>query len=113
MKLITKEQERKLLRNGQNRDQDHEPVVKIFNPYGKATWLLNELDPDNPDHGFGLCDLGQGCPELGYVSISELTSMRHPQLGMGLERDRHFKATAPLSAYTKAAQQVGHIVDTL
>ena len=25
---------------------------------------------------FGLCDLGIGCPELGYVSLSELKSVR-------------------------------------
>ncbi len=43
----------KLLANGRNRDQDHAPVVKIFNPMGSATWLLSELDEDG--NFFGLC----------------------------------------------------------
>jgi hypothetical protein len=51
---------------------DFKLVVKLFNPCGAATWLLTELDPDDPDIGFGLCDLGLGSPELGSVRISEL-----------------------------------------
>jgi hypothetical protein len=47
----------------------------------------------NPDGGlaFGLCDLGMGCPELGYVSVMELQSVRG-KLGLPVERDRHFEA---------------------
>ncbi len=51
MKLLTKALEQKLLANGRNRDQDHAPVVKIFNPMGSATWLLSELDEDGNFHG--------------------------------------------------------------
>ena len=50
------------------------PVVKLFTPDASATWLLTELDPADPDLAFGLCDLGLGCPELGYVRLSELES---------------------------------------
>ena len=32
MKLLTVEITRKLLANGANRDQDHAPVVKLFQP---------------------------------------------------------------------------------
>lgn len=53
MKLFTQDIEARLLTNGQNRDQDHAPVVKIFNPCGSATWLLSELGPDGIL--FGLC----------------------------------------------------------
>jgi hypothetical protein len=40
MKLLTDELKTKLLANGVNRDQDHAPVVKFFNPVGSATWCL-------------------------------------------------------------------------
>ena len=91
MKLFTRAIEEKLLANGRNRDQDHAPVVKIFNPMGSATWLLSEIDPECPDLGFGLADLGMGCPELGSVSITDLKNFRNNQTGPGLERDLHFR----------------------
>lgn len=56
---------------------DHKPVVKLFVPWGAGTWLLSEIDEDG-DRAFGLCDLGFGEPELGYVSLSELRSIRGP-----------------------------------
>lgn len=110
MKLFTKEQFEKLLANGVNRDQDHDPVVKLFTPDGAATWLINEIDPDERDLAFGLCDLGMGCPELGYVSIPELFSLRG-KLGLAVERDRHFTATHPISVYARAARIAGCIVE--
>ncbi|MBW8635561.1 DUF2958 domain-containing protein [Hoeflea sp. WL0058] len=51
--------------------QDFWPVVKLFCPWGAATWLLSELDPKDTDFAFGLCDLGSGCPEVGTVRLSE------------------------------------------
>ena len=71
---------------------DFFPVVKLFTPDGAATWLLSEIDPEEPDIAFGLCDLGVGCPELGSVRISELESARG-RLGMPIERDLHFIKT--------------------
>jgi hypothetical protein len=52
--------------------------MKLFTPDEGATWLLSELDPDEPDIAFGHCDLGLGYPELGEVSIAELESIRGP-----------------------------------
>jgi hypothetical protein len=54
---------------------DFKPVVKLFTPDAQYTWLLTELDPDG-GLAFGLCDLGLGCPELGYVSLIEIASVR-------------------------------------
>jgi Protein of unknown function (DUF2958) len=54
---------------------DFKPVVKLFTPDAQCTWLLTELDPDG-GLAFGLCDLGMGCPELGYISLAELSSVR-------------------------------------
>ena len=80
MILITETLRAQLLVNGQqsldNDDFDPPPVVKLFTPDASATWLLTEIDPDDHDHAFGLCDLGQGFPELGYVSLAELQSAR-------------------------------------
>jgi len=77
---------------GKGRTTDFKPVVKIFDPAGGATWLLSELGPD--EIAFGLCDTGQGCPEIGYVSVHELAAQRN-RLGLLLEIDRHFRPTKP------------------
>jgi len=117
MKLLTKDIYDRLVKNGRIREQlaqsckavaDFIPVVKLFTPDAGCTWLLTELDPEDPDTAFGLCDLGLGCPELGTVRISELESVRGP-LGLGLERDIHFTATKTISAYAEDARARGHI----
>ena len=90
---------------------DFEPVVKLFTPDGNATWLLTELNPDI-DLAFGLCDLGLGEPELGYVSyvsLLELAAVRGP-LGLPLERDLYFTPTRTLSAYAELAREHGRII---
>lgn len=88
---------------------DHVPVVKLFTPDAQATWLITEVDPDDPDRLFGLCDLGLGFPELGYVSLAELTELRGP-LGLFVERDAHFVPEKPLSAYAEDARVRGRVV---
>lgn len=74
MKLLTKELQRRLIQNGVIRrklgeegeaDPDFYPVVKLFTPDAGCIWLLTELDPEEHDYAFGLCDLGLGFPELG------------------------------------------------
>ena len=52
------------------------PVVKLFTPNAGATWLQCEIDREGDDRAFGLCDLGQGFPELGYVSLTETGGLR-------------------------------------
>lgn len=88
---------------------DHKPVVKLFKPDGGATWLLTELDPDNPDIAFGLCDLGMGSPELGNVSISEIEDVRGGHLGLPIERDEHWRAEKTISQYADEASKLGAI----
>lgn len=112
-KLITDEQRALLLANGrQSLEQanfDPAPVVKLFTPDAGATWLLTEIDPDDHDHAFGLCDLGLGFPELGWVSLAEVTTVRG-RLGLPVERDLHFEAQKRLSAYAREARVAGRIV---
>lgn len=117
MKLFTKPQFTQLLKNGspENRGKDHKPVVKLFTPDANCTWLLTEIDSENQDLSFGLCDLGLGYPELDYVSITELSTVRG-KLGLPIERDISFEGKYPISAYAKAANLKGYITlsnDTL
>lgn len=84
-------------------DCDFRPVVKLFTPDGQCTWLLTELDPEHPDIAYGLCDLGLGEPEIGWVSLSELESLRG-RLGLAVERDQYFAARHRLSVYARAAR---------
>lgn len=117
MKLMTKDIFNELLKNGQRQVEiqtsdlndftaDFKPVVKYF--VGNATWLISEIDPENYDHAFGLCDLGVGEPELGWVSLSELSNLLVRGF-FGVERDLHFIADKSLRDYAKIARQERHI----
>ncbi len=100
-----------LLANGRlsldDPDFDPTPVINLFTPDAGATWLLSELDADGI--GFGLMDLGHGCPELGYVCLAELEAVRG-RLGLPVERDLHFVAGKRLSGYAREARLTGRIV---
>lgn len=109
MKLLTQAQTAQLIQNGQANAEsggalDFPPVVKLFTPDAGCTWLLSEVDPEDADLAFGLCDLGLGYPELGYVRLSEIAGLRG-KLGLPVERDLHFKAAYPLSVYAEAARR--------
>lgn len=103
MKLFTQDQLKQLLDNGTNRDCDHKPVVKLHTPGGKCVWLLTEADPEEPDMAFGLCDLGLGFPELGYVYLPEIITVCR-NLGLKLECDPEFTAQHPISVYAQKAR---------
>ena len=119
MKLLTKTITAALLRNGRIRqalaiegkaEADFIPVVKFFTPDANCTWIVTELDPDESDIAFGLCDLGMGCPELGSVRISELESVRG-RLGLPVERDLYFTPSHTLSVYARAAWNAAAITE--
>ena len=74
--------------NDQDGTKDFKAVLKLFDPTGASTWYLSELNPDD-NIAFGLCDLGVGCPELGYVSLNELSTLK-VKMGLGIERDLYF-----------------------
>jgi hypothetical protein len=87
-------------------EADHYPVVKLFCIASRAEWLLSEVDPTDRDLAFGLCDLGMGFPELGYVSLDELGSF-----GILIERDEWFDPNYPMSVYAKAARMCEEITE--
>ncbi|MGX5805057.1 DUF2958 domain-containing protein [Bradyrhizobium sp. Arg314] len=104
MQFLTQDLRNKLLANdrqqlplrGMGGEINFAPVVKLFTPDAVATWPLMEIDPEDPDIAFGLCDLGLGFPELGSVSISDLAAVRG-RLGLPVERDGHFRADKKLA----------------
>ena len=118
MKLFTKVIRNKLIANheatqeAEGDDLGHEPVVKLFDPYGASTWLLSELDPDT-NIAFGLCDLGMGSPELGYVSIDEISEIKTPWGCLQIERDRSWTANKPLTDYASVARERMEIISYL
>ena len=110
MKLLTKAIINKLPKIGATSELDTKDCivqVKLFNPMGAGTWYLTEYDAEY-NEAFGFANLGDPqCAELGYVSISELESIKLP-FGMGIERDRHFEPT-PLDKVIKTIKSGGHI----
>jgi hypothetical protein len=104
-----------MLENGRRRqhlsaldEPDFLPVVKLFTPDANCVWLLTELDPDDPDLAYGLCDLGMGFPELGYVRMSEIDAVRGRR-GLPVERDRRFKPDKTVKKYAEEARIRGRV----
>ena len=115
MKLVTKEIEGKLRKNHKleteaeraDKHFDSRPVVKFFTPDAQATWLITSMDQNGIM--FGLCDLGMGFPELGYVSLRELGGIRG-SMGLAVERDKSFTAKKSIMNYADDASAAGMIV---
>lgn len=112
MKLITKEIEKKLMKNIQIHEKFRKPYLKLFSPVGSGTWLISEIESGSIEEGdailFGLCDLGMGEPDIGSVSLKELAAVRLP-FGLGIERDLHWQPTKTLIQYAQDAREQGKI----
>ncbi|MFK4874128.1 DUF2958 domain-containing protein [Novosphingobium sp. ZW T3_23] len=85
------------------------PLVRLFNPTGRAVWLVSEIYPDD-DTLYGLADLGLGCPELGIFSLREIEAIDLP-LGMKIARDLVFTTRRRLSVWAEASRLAGSIPD--
>jgi len=105
-KLLTKDIESKLLANDYQ-DFKNKPYLKLFNPAGAGTWLLSEYYPEEKIF-FGICDLGMGFPELGYVSLEEIESVNLP-FGMKIERDAYFEPKKTLEEYFTEYKAQGYV----
>ena len=98
MMLMTKEVIRRLppLYSHEHDLPEMVPVaVKFFTPDAQATWYITEGAQEIEEgewRFFGLCDLGLGTPELGYVMLSQLQAIRG-KFGLSVERDRHYSGT--------------------
>jgi len=113
MKLLTKTLQ-KQLPPLYSQEEVEDPIVraKFFNPCGAATWWITEGswqgEPENGNPGedytmFGLCDLGMGFPELGYVSMNELQAVKGP-LGIGIERDLYWTPKSLSAVHERIAE---------
>lgn len=103
MDLIPDDIRPQLKANFDDETEDHCPLVKLFCPWGASTWLITAMSEDE-ELLFALCDLGMGFPEMGYVSLSELLSVKGP-FNLTIERDLHFTAKASLTVYAEAARR--------
>jgi len=108
MSLLTPELRAALRAQYRSEATDKRPLVKLFNPRSAATWLASEMAEDG-DALFGLADLGFGCPELGWFSLSEIEALRLP-FGLRVERDPHFVTDLPLSDWADWARKAGSIL---
>lgn len=94
MKVLTKTIEEKLAKHPfgsqDELEENAEVLLKVFNPYGRGTWLITEAEKQNDGNwlGFGWANLF-GSWECGYIDIKELMDVRVNVFGceMGLERD--------------------------
>lgn len=107
MIFFTETQKQQLLENGKsdNPDKDFPPVAKVSVPGTEAIWLLSELNPEYPHIAFGLCDLGMGFPEMGYVDLREILACSVLVLN-----DVKFTGKFPLTVYARAARAHDKII---
>ena len=85
---------------------EERPAVRLFTPLSRSVWLLSQIDANDLDKAFGLCDNGDGQPVLAHVSLNDLFS----RFGhMSVRWDASFKASQPLSAYAEKARSAGRI----
>jgi hypothetical protein len=87
MKLMTKALEARFAELGEQDTPDAIVVAKFFSPTSNWTWYATAYYPEDR-LAFGLVMGFER--ELGYFSIDELESVQGP-LGIGIERDRHFR----------------------
>ena len=108
MMLLTKENLLALNANMKKPEDERKPIVKFFAPWGAATWLISEYNKDTGEM-FGLCDLGHGYPELGYVMRQEIEQIKGA-FGLRVERDRHWSNDGrTLVEYADEAREEGKV----
>ena len=110
MKLITNEIKDKLIKNIDLPEEKRKPWLKLFTPFGSATWLITEYIDGEGDNImlFGLCDLGMGSPELGYVSLNEIEELNTGPLPK-IERDKYWSPEHNINHYYTVARSEGGI----
>lgn len=117
MELLTPALERALLERSNETlvtpAADTQPVCKLFDPCGAATWVLFSLEADTDGRArswraWGIADLGMDCVEYGSIDLDELRAHRG-RLGLGIERDLHFDPTAYTFAELLARERLAGV----
>lgn len=115
--FLTQKIYNRLLENGREQQElsargelkYHVPAVLLFLAGTEFKWLLTEINPDLTDEAFGLCDLGMGFPEMGFVSLTELEELKSP-FGLKVERDITFETDKNLEYFVDLANKHSRIV---
>jgi hypothetical protein len=100
MLLLTKEILKKLppiYTNCEKENNQIKVIVKFFLPGSGASWYATEYDPVEKLF-FGFANLGDDeMAELGYFSLKELKSIRHPSISsLKVERDKFWNSNTSL-----------------
>ena len=80
---------------------DPDPVCRLTVAGTRACWLLASVAPWG--EAYGVCDLGLGCPELWFVTLTELAER-------WARPDRSFNARMTIGEYGRAASVNRRIV---
>ena len=116
MALINKAQRQQLIANGRarqeatrdGRDFDPVPVVYLMAEQEWPRWLLTDIDPQDPDRAYGICDLGN-VPEFGFVSRRALEGLRG-LIGLDIRQAGGFVAYRPVSEYLDQLRIRGYLI---
>lgn len=99
MKILTKAIEKAFAKQGKTGNKSMSEikiVMKLFGG-GACSWYLYEKIDDDTYMAF--VNMGDSqMAECGYVSMSEIMSIKFPPFGLGVERDMYFE---PLSRTLK------------
>ena len=82
---------------------DHYPIVKLFLPGTDFVWLLTHIESSNRHIAYGLFDLGDLNPKMGYFDLDKIQKLKG-KFGLPLMRDKLFVPRYPISVYEVAAK---------
>ena len=103
MKLLTKDIINKATKQYElGSDMDQQVVAKFFNPCGRGTWYLMNMDSEN-NYCWGLCYICEW--EIGSFSLKELEGVLLP-FGLKIERDSFFKPIKAAKLWNQLTKEV-------
>ena len=114
MGILTDEQMKKLIENGKKIKDEFEgkiPVVAFLRFYNNppSAWMLASVDPDNQDKAYGLMEIADGKPELGYVSLKELEEINNDTGKIDHEPMFLHADKLDIHEYARIARDIGQI----
>ncbi len=113
MSLVPAELMEPLTRNGHHHGLDFTPLLKLdmWVANGQAiSWLVSELDPQNPNRAYGLSSKWVGEVTEGHFDLAELEHAADI-FGLHIVPDENFIPRHPLSVYREAAREQGWLTD--
>jgi hypothetical protein len=109
-KLFTNQQIDELIKNGlpENRGKNHVPVAHVEVKRLGYSFLITQIDPQNTDQAFGLCDYDT---DLKFSSFSiEQLKQDVMKEDSPFSTNLDFLGKYPVAVYAKVAEAVGTIV---